>query len=82
LFPYVICIDYRGLRTREGQQIMSNETTAPTVQTSDLAAPSIGYRLGQWLQDPMGSVVAASAAVIGSFGFVVAGMWAISAAIT
>jgi hypothetical protein len=60
---------------------MSNETTAPTVQRSDLATPSISYRLGQWLQEPMGAVVAASAAVIGSFGLVISGMWFIGAAI-
>ena len=31
--------------------------------------------LGQWIQDPMGSVVASSVAVIGSFGFVLSGTW-------
>lgn len=31
----------------------------------------------QWLEDPMGSVIASSAAVIGSFGLVLLGTWSI-----
>ena len=37
--------------------------------------------LAQWLQDPMGSVIASSAAVIGSFGFVLSGTWFIHLAL-
>jgi hypothetical protein len=35
----------------------------------------------QWLQDPMGSIVASSVAVIGSFGFVLSGTWFIQLAL-
>ena len=36
----------------------------------------------QWLQDPMGSVVASSVAVIGSFGLVLSGTWFIHLAVS
>ena len=35
----------------------------------------------QWVQDPMGSVVASSVAVIGSFGLVLSGTWFIHLAL-
>ena len=35
----------------------------------------------QWLQEPMGSIVASSVAVIGSFGFVLSGTWFIHLAL-
>ena len=35
----------------------------------------------QWLQDPMGSIIASSVAVIGSFGFVLSGTWFIHLAL-
>ena len=35
----------------------------------------------QWLQNPMGQVVASSVAVIGSFGFVLSGTWFIQLAL-
>ncbi|MEE4143607.1 MAG: hypothetical protein V2I26_02325 [Halieaceae bacterium] len=38
-------------------------------------------RFSQWIQDPMGSVIAASVATIGSFGVVLSGMWAINVAL-
>lgn len=38
-------------------------------------------RFGQWIQDPMGGVIAASVATIGSFGVVISGMWAINIAL-
>jgi hypothetical protein len=37
-------------------------------------------RIGEWLQDPLGGVVAASAATIGAFGFVLSGTWLIHVA--
>jgi hypothetical protein len=37
--------------------------------------------LVQWVQDPMGSVVASSVAVIGSFGLVLSGTWFIHLAL-
>lgn len=41
------------------------------------AGPTRMQRIGEWLQDPMGSVVAASAASIGAFGVVLSGTWMI-----
>jgi len=35
----------------------------------------------RWLQDPMGSVVAATVAIIGSFGIVISGSWFIHIAL-
>ena len=47
----------------------------------EVAVLSRGERFGEWVQDPMGSVVVASLATIGSFGIVLSGMWAISLAL-
>lgn len=54
---------------------------APTVQNSGETKTTLSYRMGQWLQDPLGSIVIASAATIGSFGIVLSGMWLISLAV-
>ena len=35
----------------------------------------------EWIEDPLGSVIAASVATIGSFGVVISGMWAINVAL-
>ena len=35
-------------------------------------------RFGQWVQEPMGSVIAASVATMSSLGMVLSGMWFIS----
>ena len=37
-------------------------------------------RIGEWLQDPLGGVIAASAATIGAFGVVLSGTWLIHVA--
>lgn len=42
---------------------------------------TVAQRAGDWLQDPMGSVIAASAATIGSFGIVLSGTWFIHLAL-
>jgi hypothetical protein len=60
---------------------MGNKITATAKATSPATTPTLGFRLGQWLQDPMGSVIAASAATIGAFGFVLSGTWFISLAL-
>lgn len=60
---------------------MNGEAKIPARSSTPTDAQSLGDRVGQWLQDPLGSVVAASAATIGSFGFVLSGMWFISLAI-
>ena len=59
-----------------------NNQQRSTTQDTALAAPmSRGGRFVAWLQDPMGSVIAASVATIGSFGVVLSGMWAINVAL-
>ena len=59
---------------------MSNNTSLVTVASTETHT-SLAYRLGQWIQDPMVSVVAASAACIGAFGFVLSGTWVIQMAL-
>ncbi len=44
-------------------------------------AQSSDSALVHWVQDPMGSVVASSIAVIGSFGLVLSGTWFIHLAL-
>jgi hypothetical protein len=51
----------------------STETTA--------AKKSLGNRFVQWIQDPLGSIVAASVATIGSLGFVLSGIWMVNLAL-
>ncbi len=51
-----------------------NETSA---QPTSRAA-----RFSEWIQDPMGGVIAASVATIGSFGVVVSGIWFVNLAVT
>ena len=54
---------------------------SPTEQPDVTAGAQSGTSgLVQWLQDPMGQVVASSVAVIGSFGFVLSGKWFIQLA--
>jgi hypothetical protein len=53
-----------------------------TQQSTAQAIPMTrAQRFGQWIQDPMGGVIAASVATIGSFGVVISGMWAINIAL-
>lgn len=59
---------------------MSSSTIQPTTGSSANHS-SRAYRLGQWIQDPMVSVIAASAATIGAFGIVIAGSWLIHLAL-
>ena len=35
----------------------------------------------RWIQEPMGSIIAATAAIVGSFGFVLSGTWLIHLAL-
>jgi len=57
------------------------DNTTQVVVASPATHTSLTYRLGQWIQDPMGSVIAASVAVIGAFGFVLSGSWFIHLAL-
>jgi len=54
---------------------------SPKMQISNRGKKPLGYRLGQWLQKPLGSIIVATAATIGSFGLVLSGMWLISLAV-
>ncbi len=59
-----------------------NIQNATTINTSPEAAKqSVMHRMGEWIQDPMGGVIAASVATIGSFGVVLSGMWFIGLAV-
>lgn len=51
----------------------------PASAHSDGAA---GSALSRFLQDPLGSIIAASAAAIGSLGVVLSGIWFINLAMT
>jgi hypothetical protein len=57
------------------------DTKKQAQQDSAQAVPSVGQRFGRWLEDPMGGVIAASVATIGSFGVVLSGIWAINVAL-
>lgn len=41
------------------------------------AKKPLNQRFSEWIQDPMGGVIAASAATIGSLGVVLSGSWLI-----
>lgn len=56
-------------------------TEKATSTSSEAVKQSSLYRMGQWIQDPMGGVIAASVATIGSFGVVLSGVWFISFAV-
>lgn len=53
----------------------STPETTPTRQTG-------GQRFIQWLQDPLGSIIAASVATIGSLGVVLSGIWFVNLALS
>ncbi|MCB1845983.1 MAG: hypothetical protein KDI04_01015 [Halieaceae bacterium] len=59
----------------ETRQDQTQRDTAQAIPMTRL------QRLGHWMQDPMGGVIAASVATIGSFGVVISGMWAINVAL-
>jgi hypothetical protein len=58
---------------------MSN--AAESTKAIATAPLSFKGRFVQWVQEPMGSVIAASVATMSSLGFVLSGMWFISSAI-
>jgi hypothetical protein len=58
----------------------SQQSQQPTVVVS--AAPLTAMqRFGRFVQDPMGSVIAASIATMSTLGFVLSGMWFINFAL-
>ena len=56
---------------------MTQELSSP----AGAGAEARGGRLSRYLVDPLGSVISASVAVIGSFGTVLAGIWLIQASL-
>ena len=59
---------------------MNNENTQRLQSAEPTEMPqNLGFV--QWLQNPMGSIIASSVAVIGSFGFVLSGTWLIHQAV-
>jgi len=50
-------------------QAQATVTTAPLTRSA---------RFGQWVQEPMNSIIAASAATMSTLGLVLSGMWFIS----
>ena len=42
---------------------------------------TFGAKLARWIQEPLGSIIAASVAAIGSLGVVISGIWMISLAV-
>jgi len=59
---------------------MKSESIAPVVQSAQSLSP--GQRFIQWVQEPAGSVIAASVATISTFGITLSGIWAISLAVS
>jgi hypothetical protein len=57
---------------------MSNDH--PPAHNTD-GKPSLMQRFGDYMQDPLGSIVTATAATIGSFGFVLSGIWFVNLAV-
>lgn len=53
---------------------MNSEQTAQVAQSK-------GQRFIKWVQEPMGSVIAASVATISTFGITLSGIWAINVAL-
>jgi hypothetical protein len=58
---------------------MSNSNQSPPPIRATAATP--GQRLARWLEDPMGQVVAATVATIGSLGLVLSGIWLVNLAV-
>lgn len=50
-------------------------------RTAEATSMTRGQRFIEWIQEPFGSIMAASVATIGSFGVVLSSMWAIQVAL-
>lgn len=42
---------------------------------------TFGSKFARWVQEPLGSIIAASVAAIGSLGVVISGIWVVSLAV-
>jgi hypothetical protein len=58
-----------------------NDQHEQTIDAKAGTAEPARQTFSEWIQDPLGSVIAASVATIGSFGVVISGMWAINVAL-
>lgn len=48
---------------------------ANSATAAQLAEKPLSHRFAEWIQDPMGGVIAASVATMGSLGIVLSGSW-------
>ena len=53
-----------------------------TTPPKAIATQTTGQRFVEWLQDPLGSIIAASVASIGSLGVVLSGIWFVNLALS
>ena len=60
---------------------MTDQSVSYQGEHQNPAEPSPGSKLGNWLQDPLGSIIAASVAAMGSLGVVLSGSWFIHLAL-
>ena len=58
---------------------MSNSSQPPSKVQAKTAG--LSQRMALWLEDPLGQVVAASVATIGSLGVVLSGIWLVNIAV-
>lgn len=58
------------------------QPVAAVAAQESTSQPASGQTFSEWLQDPMGSVIAASVATISTFGIVLGGIWSINVALT
>ncbi|MEH6518041.1 MAG: hypothetical protein V7742_15300 [Halioglobus sp.] len=56
---------------------MNDMTFARDNESTQVATMSAGQQFVEWMQEPLGSVLFATAATVSSFGFVLGGMWLI-----
>ena len=54
---------------------MSNLQDATQASAVAITQKTSGQRLLEWVEQPLGQIVAASVATIGSFGVVLSGIW-------
>ncbi len=54
---------------------MSSSQNQPAVSAVAAAPKTTGQRFLEWMEEPLGQIVVASMATIGSFGLVMSGIW-------
>jgi hypothetical protein len=63
------------LHTGRRKITVTDFSAAHQREQKNTVEPSLGSRFGTWLQDPLGSIIAASVAAMGSLGVVLSGAW-------